>query len=243
MTAITSPALPTDTAKRWLARAAFVLVVVTATSFAYRWIEWPWVAYREGVDALGRSDAAAALREFQSAAEGGVHSRTLSLGMAKAYLQLDRPGEAAAMLEPLRRATPPNPAVTSLLAGILDSENRPAEALHVYLDGADSGLYFPPVMRLHVADLYRRIHRYHDAGAIYRSLPVDAPPDVQAKARLHLAEMLSWERRFDEALALFDEILRADPGNRAARLGRARALSAAGRRAEAISEYRTLTVP
>jgi len=224
-------------------RAGFVLVVAAITSLAYRWIEWPWVAYREGVDALTQHDPGKALREFQSAATGGVNPHTLALGMAKAYLQLDRPGEAAAVLEPLRRAAPPSPAVTSLLAGILDSEGRPAEALHVYIDAADAGLYFPPVMRLHVADLYRRIQRYHDAGTIYRSLLADAPPDVRAKARLHLAEMLSWEKRTDEALAIFDEILRADPGNRAARLGRARALSAAGRRAEAISEYRTLTAP
>ena len=138
--------------------------------------------------------------------------------------------------------SPPNITATSLLAEILDSTGEPARALNVYLDAEDMGLSPAPQVQIHKADLYRQMGHYRDAEPLYRSLVANGSAE-RANARLHLAEMLSWMHRNDEAFPLFDEVLREDPSNREARLARARALNAAGRREEAISEYRALTTP
>jgi tetratricopeptide (TPR) repeat protein len=58
--------------------------------------------------------------------------------------------------------------------------------------------------------------------------------------RIVHARILSWNKRHDAALALYDSVLAVRPDLREARLGRAQTLSWAGRLGEAASSYRAI---
>ncbi len=61
--------------------------------------------------------------------------------------------------------------------------------------------------------------------------------DVRASDRLGRARALVGQRRYNDALATFDSLLRAAPGSRDAALGRAQVLAWSGRLSEAIRAY------
>lgn len=72
-----------------------------------------------------------------------------------------------------------------------------------------------------------------DALRVYLSL---RPADL--KARLRLADALSWLKRLDESLAEYEKVLAAAPDDRQVRRRYARVLTWAGRDADAIRELR-----
>lgn len=232
----------TATRRQLAGRLAFLALVTVLTSLLYRVVCPQWVAYRDGENALARNASAQALGDYQRAIAGGAKTRQLPLHIAQALVKLNRPREAIPHLEPLRRSFPADEGAANLLAGIYDGEGRPADALHVYYDALEMGLPRSPDVLLHQADLFRELRRYRDAERLYLEvLATDSP--VRREALHHLAELDLWTNRPAQALARYDELLHLDPTNRAAHIGRARALTAAGRRAEAVAEYRKLLPP
>jgi len=79
-------------------------------------------------------------------------------------------------------------------------------------------------------------HRYVEAIPILQSELADHPENDDA--RLLLARVLSWQRRYDESLAEFGRLLEKNPNDAGLRADRARVLAWSGRHEEAIREYR-----
>lgn len=67
-----------------------------------------------------------------------------------------------------------------------------------------------------------------------------ADPSAELDSLAESAQRLSWEQRFDEALAGYAAVLARDPGHELARQERAKVLSWAGRYDEAIEAFRAL---
>lgn len=80
--------------------------------------------------------------------------------------------------------------------------------------------------------------RTEEAEAHYRRALEHDPEHMPALLRL--ATMISWQKRFDESIELFQEAERIEPGNRDAMLGIARVSAWAGRSKLSIDTYNIL---
>lgn len=87
-----------------------------------------------------------------------------------------------------------------------------------------------------VADLYRSHKRYEKAESLYRSI-LERTPDNH-KARLKLAEILSWTKKYDDSLAEYRKILAKQPQDIQVRRKYAFVLIWADRHAEAAQELK-----
>jgi len=79
-------------------------------------------------------------------------------------------------------------------------------------------------------------HRYVEAIPLLQGELADHPENDDA--RLLLARVLSWQRRYNESLAEYSRLLEKKPGDAELRADRARVLAWSGRHEEAIREYR-----
>lgn len=199
-----------------------------------------WVAFRKGEFALERGDYASALRDLERARELGVRTRHSAVQLASVLLKLDRPSDAAVILDPYRRDTPPDSAAISLLAGIYAADQRPADGVHVFLDAIEVGYQPDAVAAVQLGDLYRQVERFADAEGWYQVAIDSGDSETQLAARTQLAELRAWTGAYDASLELIDEILASDPSNRKVRTLRARVLSWAGRNRESAEEYRKI---
>lgn len=80
-------------------------------------------------------------------------------------------------------------------------------------------------------------HRFGEAIPLLQSELADHPDNDEA--RLLLARVLSWQRRYDESLTEYGRLLAKKPGDAGLRADRARVLAWSGRHGEAIREFRT----
>jgi tetratricopeptide (TPR) repeat protein len=94
----------------------------------------------------------------------------------------------------------------------------------------------PEESRTLVADLHVARKEYAKAEPIYRQHLERHPEDL--KARLSLAEVLSWTRRYPESLSQYEILLKARPDDIQVRRKYAFVLSWSGRHADAIAELR-----
>jgi tetratricopeptide (TPR) repeat protein len=94
----------------------------------------------------------------------------------------------------------------------------------------------PEELRVLVADLHVARKEYAKAEPIYRRHLERHPEDL--KARLSLAELLSWTQRYPESLSQYEILLKARPEDRQVRRKYAFVLSWSGRHADAIVELR-----
>lgn len=90
--------------------------------------------------------------------------------------------------------------------------------------------------RLLQAELHLAAGRHDEAITALRAYLALRPAD--AKARLKLADALSWRKRLDESLAEYEKVLASTPDDQQVRRRYARVLSWAGRNDDAIRELR-----
>lgn len=90
--------------------------------------------------------------------------------------------------------------------------------------------------RLLQAELHLAAGRHDEAIAALRAYLALRPGDV--KARLKLADALSWRKRLDESLVEYEKVLAAAPDDQQVRRRYARVLSWAGRNDDAIRELK-----
>jgi len=90
--------------------------------------------------------------------------------------------------------------------------------------------------RLLQAELHLAAGRHDEAITALRAYLALRPADV--KARLKLADALSWRKRLDESLAEYEKVLAALPEDQQVRRRYARVLTWAGRNDDAIRELR-----
>jgi tetratricopeptide (TPR) repeat protein len=127
------------------------------------------------------------------------------------------------------------------LADALAREGRRQEA-HAHLDVARR-LGTPSQALLYgFAEALLQLGQDDEAIAYYRQGLQQASPDSSANnyARNKIGMALFKQRRYDEALAAFADVLRLDPGHSDARVNLGFALAERGHLDEAIAHYRTV---
>jgi predicted Zn-dependent protease len=85
------------------------------------------------------------------------------------------------------------------------------------------------------AEVAEAAQQLDQAEAWYRTYLARRPRD--AGARIALARVLSWRKKYQEALAEFDRVLTANPRSTPSRLGRAQVLAWKGDHAESVRRY------
>jgi tetratricopeptide (TPR) repeat protein len=138
------------------------------------------------------------------------HSAKVLLG--RVLLDLDRLEEAAAEFRSVLEAEPRNLLAGRLLAGIQRSQGRWPEALETF---RRLQIFYPddPEVRAQVYQLERGPEEA--AGAPASAAPAAVPPD--ALATNTLAEIYLGQGLVDRAVAVYENMLRADPDNQALR--------------------------
>jgi len=87
-----------------------------------------------------------------------------------------------------------------------------------------------------LADIHKILEQYDLAAPLYRAV-LDAKPDDH-QTRLKLAEMLSWQKKYEESLSEYRTLLEALPQDTQVRRKYAMVLIWAGKHEEAIPELR-----
>jgi tetratricopeptide (TPR) repeat protein len=93
-----------------------------------------------------------------------------------------------------------------------------------------------PAAAVLLADLTLGDNKFAEATKLYRHALVAAPDDLPT--RFKLARVLSWQKRYDEALLEFDLLLKTAPADVQVRRHRAQVLGWAGRVEESAAEWR-----
>ena len=92
-------------------------------------------------------------------------------------------------------------------------------------------------IRALLADAYIADGDYESAASEYREVLKNDPKNI--KARTALADILSWNKKYDEALELYDEILK-DKESPEIRLQKARILGWAREYEKSLKEYKRI---
>ena len=133
-----------------------------------------------------------------------------ALALGQAYLKLDRPQEAAAVLARVQDR-PRGPILPLLFGEALEKSGKPEEAEEVYLgilrqDGENRSA------TLGLLRVYQMTRRFDKALPLLAELVEDQPGNLGLKAQYGFALLRA--RRLDEAEKVFVEVLKADPDNR-----------------------------
>ncbi len=193
----------------------------------------------------GFVDAAAGtatLAETQVKLADRVYEATIAdppanaLFLARLAWILNRAGDktrSSTLIDRAVKLDPREPAVRRELAGVLAALGKYPEALTMY-KGLD----------LSVADRFRLVGIYSgdtdfaaaetEARAILKLRPTDA------RARMQLADVLSWRGKYQEAAAIYRQLLDADPGNAALAVKLADVALWSGDYDSALRQYREI---
>jgi tetratricopeptide (TPR) repeat protein len=215
----------------------YILVVALVVSLLYRLIEWPWVAFRQAETAFAHGNFRDAAAGYERAAQK-LDNLTVLRPLATCWLALGRSSEAQSVLGRLLDHHPDELPAIKLLSGVYQQSQQPEKAIDLFANYLSIGKKLDPPAELQLARIYRQAKRYEDAAPYYFRAAED--PKQKNAAYVELAEMRSWQGRYDEAIRLCREVLQVHPSNREARLELARALSWGGDYKEAENEYKKL---
>lgn len=180
---------------------------------------------------IGRSPGAAVAT---SPARDDVPDWQARLELARLLTESGRHAEAA---EQYRRVLKDRPGEAQARAGLARalfwSGKRDEAAAELARTPAAA---LSPEDRLLQAEINLAAGRHDQAIDALKAYLALRPADL--KARLKLADALSWRKRLDESLAEYEKVLAALPDDRQVRRRYARALSWAGRNDDAIRELR-----
>lgn len=156
------------------------------------------------------------------------------LELARLLTQSGRHAESVEQYRKVLRDKPDQPQARIGLARALFWSGKPREAAAELAKVPTASLTSED--RLLQAELHLAAGRLDEAIKALRAYLVLRPAD--AKARLKLADALSWRKRLDESLAEYEKILANTPNDQQVRRRYARVLSWAGRNDDAIRELR-----
>ncbi|MGL5095098.1 MAG: tetratricopeptide repeat protein, partial [Planctomycetia bacterium] len=123
--------------------------------------------------------------------------------LGRAMIKIGDPKAAAELTARAVEIGSPDQAVRRELAAVLLAVDKPLDALKMY-EGVEPNIDD----RLRLVAIYSALNRFADAEGEARKVLADRPMDLKLK-RL-LADVLSWNKNYDESLALFDELIRLD---------------------------------
>lgn len=156
------------------------------------------------------------------------------LELARLLAQSGRHGEAAEQYRGVLKENPNQPQARVGLARALFWSGKP-DAAAAELAKAPQGS-LTPEDRLLQAELHLAGSRHDEAITTLRAYLALRPTDT--KARLKLADVLSWRKRLDESLVEYEKVLAVSPQDQQVRRRYARVLTWAGRNDDAIRELR-----
>ena len=215
----------------------YILVVALVVSLLYRRIEWPWVAFHQAETDFAHGDYRDAAVGYERAALK-IDSLQVLGPLATCWLALGRSTEAQKVLDRLVDRHPGELSAIKLLSGVYQYSQQPEKAIPLFARYLSLRNKLDLPGELQLARVYRQARRYDAAAPYY--LRAAADPNQKSAAYIELAEMRSWQGRYDEAITLCRAVLQEQPLNREARLGLARSLSWKGEYQEAEKEYQKL---
>lgn len=156
------------------------------------------------------------------------------LELAKLLTESGRHAEAADQYRKILRDKPDLAQARSGLARALFWSGKRDEAAAELAKASESALTAED--RLLQAELHLAANRHDQAISALRAYLAVRPAD--ARARLKLADVLSWRKRLDESLVEYEKVLAVAPDDQQVRRRYARVLTWAGRNDDAIRELR-----
>lgn len=183
--------------------------------------------------AQGESRIQAAERD-QPPAREDIADWQARLELARLLTQSGRHAEAAEQYRRVLRDRPDNAQARAGMARALFWSGRREEAA-AELARIPAGALSAEDQLLS-AELFLAAGRHDQAIDALRAYLAQRPADL--KARLKLADALSWRKRLDESLAEYEKVLAAAPDDQQVRRRYARVLTWAGRNDDAVRELR-----
>lgn len=156
------------------------------------------------------------------------------LELARLLTQSGRHGEAVEQYRSVLKEKPDQPQARVGLARALFWSGKPDAAAAELAKVPQGSL--TPEDRMLQAELHLAASRHDEAITALRAYLALRPAD--AKARLKLADVLSWRKRLDESLVEYEKVLAASPQDQQVRRRYAQVLTWAGRNDDAIRELR-----
>lgn len=156
------------------------------------------------------------------------------LELAKLLTESGRHVEAADQYRKILRDRPGQAQARVGLARALFWSGKPGEAAAELAKAPESALTAED--RLLQAELFLSAGRHDEAINALRAYLAVRPADT--KARLKLADALSWRKRLDESLVEYEKVLAVAPDDQQVRRRYARVLTWAGRNDDAVRELR-----
>lgn len=154
--------------------------------------------------------------------------------LAQAYLWDGQHNKAEILLKTILKIDPDDSETKLLLAKALHYSGQAKEASEVYeqlLDGGQEDI------EASLGETYLIGKDYDRAIKQYREILKKDPQNIEAMVAI--ADILSWQRKYDEALKLYDELLN-EKEDVELRLQKARILGWARRYSEALKEYQNI---
>jgi tetratricopeptide (TPR) repeat protein len=158
----------------------------------------------------GKEGIEAALPDLKKANDLQPAEPSGAVALGQAYLRLDRPKEAAAVLARVQDGAR-GPMLALLYGEALEKSDRPEEAEAVYQGVLRIDEENAPA-NLGLLRVYQATRRFDKALPILAQLVERQPGNLGLKAQYGFALLRA--RRLDEAEAAFQEVLKADPDNR-----------------------------
>jgi tetratricopeptide (TPR) repeat protein len=205
-----------------------------------------WFTMGEGTQALDENQLDLAATKFRAALEMNPRSPDALSGLAGVYTRQQQYSAAAAVYQQLLQI---QPAMLEAWRGLFLAyahDNQSAKAL-------DLLARFPPKVKaaldkdpeyLHaLASIYQALNRPAEAQhilALALSLPFPDNGTLLAGTRLQYAGILMDAKHYDQALALFAQVLASDPSNVSAWEGRISAQHEKGQDTEAIADVQKM---
>ncbi len=158
----------------------------------------------------GKEGIEAALPDLKKANDLQPAEPSGAVALGQAYLRLDRPKEAAAVLARVQDGAR-GPMLALLFGEALEKSDRAEEAEAVYQGVLRLDEENAPA-NLGLLRVYQATRRFDKALPILAQLVERQPGNLGLKAQYGFALLRA--RRLDEAEAAFQEVLKADPDNR-----------------------------
>jgi len=145
--------------------------------------------------------------------------------------------KAVTELEKLAVEHPDNTGIKRELAQALGWNKQYDKAIEVYRNLREKN---PPdyASWVQIGVLTSWDKHFREAEEIFNAIiAADPPPRWKVQARLHLAEVLGWHKKFDDAITQFDKVIAEDATQVDAYLGKGEVLEWQGKYKEAKKEY------
>lgn len=189
-----------------------------------------------GEIALAQGKRELAEASFRRALELNPQAGQAHGGLAEILLAEEKPGEAVTEAAAAIAAGDDRSSTWTVLGTAQSMQGKTDEALASLSEALKRNPRQLPALRSRAEINFRR----GQLPAAIVDLRATLALDQDSGTRLHLAEVLTQAKQYDEAIELFRKLIVSEPGNAEARTGLALALIDSGRAPEAISQLETL---